>query len=149
MMSENRFEALVGAVVLAVALVFLVYLTRDREWFGGEGRYELSARFTSAQGINEGTRIRMAGVPIGQVRGIDLDPETYYALVRMRIEKDVVIPDDSVAGVSTEGILGGQYIEITPGGSPDNLAAGDLMTDTRGYVGLVDLLADFFFTQSK
>ncbi len=149
MMSENRFEALVGAVVLAVALVFLVYLTRDQEWFGSEGGYELSARFSSAQGINEGTRIKMAGVPIGMVREIDLDPETYFAMVRMRIEGGVGIPDDSVAEISTEGILGGQYIEISPGGSPDNLAAGDIMVDTRGYVGLVDLLSDFFFNQGQ
>ncbi|MCE2522023.1 MAG: outer membrane lipid asymmetry maintenance protein MlaD [Rhodobacteraceae bacterium] len=139
-MSENRFEALVGFLVLAVAAAFFVHLTNGKNWFGTESGYEISALFDSAQGISVGTQVRMAGVPVGSVSGVSLDSETYYASVKMKVADGLEIPDDSQAIVTSEGLLGGQIIELSPGGSESLLSAGGVISDTQGYRDLVTTL---------
>ena len=139
-MSESKFEALVGALVLAVCAAFLFYLTRDRDWFGEEGGYEIYALFDSAQGISVGTPVRMAGVPVGSVSGVTLDPQTFFAKVQMTVEEDLEISKDSQAVVASEGLLGGQFIELSQGGSETVLLEGELISDTRGYRDLMTVL---------
>ena len=148
-MSDNRFEALIGFLVLAVAAGFFMYLTREREWFGTEDRYEISALFDSAQGISVGTQVRMAGVPVGSVSGVALDPRTYLASVSMEVSEGLEIPEDSHAAVTSEGILGGQVIEISPGGSFDLLTEGGVITDTQGYRDLVTTLTEALLSRSE
>jgi phospholipid/cholesterol/gamma-HCH transport system substrate-binding protein len=144
MMSETRAEALVGAVVLAVAAGFLIYAGQVA---GVETRrtpgYDLSASFRSAEGVSVGTDVRLAGVKIGSVAGMVLNRDTYRAEVMMRVSDAVKIPEDSTAAVSAEGLLGGTFVEIIPGGSPFVLEAGGEFTDTQGSVSLVGLMSRF------
>ena len=146
-MSENRFEVLVGAAVLFLAAGFLYYLLQNDSVAGGSDRYSLSARFSSAQGISVGSDVRMAGVRIGTVAGMELHPEDYTADLRFSVQSGIQIPDDSSAAVVSESLLGGYFIEIVPGGSFAFLEADDEIIDTQGYVGLVQLLTNFFFSQ--
>ena len=142
MMNGNRLEALIGFIVLAVALVFFMYLTRESDWFGDESGFEIAALFDSAQGVSAGTQVRMAGVEVGNVSRVLLDPQTYYARVEMNVAEGIEIPDDSQAVVTSEGILGGQFIEISPGGSIDMLTEGGIITDTQGYRDLMSSLTE-------
>ena len=135
-------EALIGFIVLAVAFVFFMYLTRESDWFGDESGYEIAALFDSAQGVSAGTQVRMAGVEVGNVSGVLLDPQTYFARVEMNVAEGIEIPDDSQAVVTSEGILGGQFIEISPGGSIDMLTEGGVITDTQGYRDLMSSLTE-------
>ena len=141
-MNGNRLEALIGFIVLAVAFVFFMYLTRESDWFGDESGYEIAALFDSAQGVSAGTQVRMAGVEVGNVSRVLLDPQTYYARVEMSVAEGIEIPDDSQAVVTSEGILGGQFIEISPGGSIDMLTEGGVITDTQGYRDLMSSLTE-------
>ena len=141
-MAGSRFEALVGLLVLAVAGWFLWYLTKDQELFGTESGYEVVALFDSAQGVTVGTQVRMAGVPVGSVSSVALDPDTFFARVEMLVADGIEIPDDSQAIVTAESILGGQFIEISPGGSFDLLAEGGIIADTRGYRDLMSSLTE-------
>ena len=141
-MAGSRFEALVGLLVLAVAGWFLWYLTKDQELFGTESGYEVVALFDSAQGVSVGTQVRMAGVPVGSVSSVALDPDTFFARVEMLVADGIEIPDDSQAVVTAESILGGQFIEISPGGSFDLLAEGGIIADTRGYRDLMSSLTE-------
>lgn len=143
-MSENTTEAIVGACVLAAAAGFLWYASGVTDARGtSSASYPLVASFRSAEGISVGTDVRLAGVKIGSVRGLDLNAESFRAEATFAISEDIELPEDSSAAISSEGLLGGNYIEIIPGGSPFNLEAGGEILDTQGAISLIGLLSKF------
>ncbi|KAA2313137.1 outer membrane lipid asymmetry maintenance protein MlaD [Pseudooceanicola sediminis] len=142
-MSENTTEVVVGAGVLAIAAAFLIYAAQMSGIGSGTGGYPLFASFRSAEGVNVGTDVRLAGVKVGTVTGISLDPTTFRARTDFTLRDGIDVPDDSQAIISSEGLLGGNYVEIMPGGSTFNYAAGDEILDTQGSVSLITLLLKF------
>ena len=143
-MSENTTEVLVGGAVLAVAGFFLFFAAQTTGYRQASGgAYELSASFRSAEGLSLGTDVRLAGVKVGTVTGLDLNPQTFRADVRFSVSKAIELPDDSAAVVASEGLLGGTYLELVPGGSPFNLDPGAEIEDTQGAVSLISLLLKF------
>ena len=144
MATHNTTEVLVGAVVLAAAIGFGVYATQTTGFGrGGSGGYELGASFRSLEGVNVGTDVRLAGVKIGTVSSVELNPETYRADTTIKLQDAIQIPDDSAIIIASEGLLGGNFVEITPGGSLDYFAPGDSIEDTQGAVSLISLLVKF------
>ena len=143
MMAENRAEILAGAAVLAVAVGFLVYANRDSGYVQTAGTYPLTASFRSVEGITVGSDIRMAGVKVGTITDLSLNPATFMADAQLSVRSDLALPDDSAIVISSEGLLGGNFVEILPGGSPDNLAPGSEIEDTQGAVSIVTLLMKF------
>ncbi|TDK42166.1 outer membrane lipid asymmetry maintenance protein MlaD [Antarcticimicrobium luteum] len=142
-MSHNTTEVLVGGAVLAAAIVFAVYAGQTTGFSTSSRGYELTASFRSLEGVTVGTDVRLAGVKIGTVTGVILNPETYRADTMLSVQEGVVIPDDSSAVVSSEGLLGGNFVEIMPGGSPGYFVPGSEIIDTQGAVSLVSLLLKF------
>lgn len=142
-MSENTTEVIVGGVVLAVAIGFLVYAGKVTGMSAGQDTYELRASFRSADGVGVGTDVRLAGVKVGRVTALQLDPATYRAGARFSVQKNIEVPDDSAIAISSEGLLGGNYVEILPGGSPFYLEPGAEVEFTQGSVSLVSLLMKF------
>jgi len=143
MASEHTTEVLVGGAVLAVAVGFMVYAGQVTGFTGGQREYTLSASFRSADGIGTGTDVRMAGVKVGRVTSIALDPATYRAATMFSVQEGIDVPDDSAVAISSEGLLGGNYVEILPGGSPFYYSPGDEIEFTQGSVSLVSLLMKF------
>jgi phospholipid/cholesterol/gamma-HCH transport system substrate-binding protein len=142
-MTEKKSEIFVGAVVLAVAVWFLVYLLQSTGFGVAGDRYNLTASFRSAEGISVGTEVHLAGVKVGSVSEVSLDPKTFRAVTEISLLQDILIPDDSAIIVASEGLLGGSFVEIIPGGSPFNLDAGGEIEDTQGSVSLINLLLKF------
>ncbi|MBU2992989.1 outer membrane lipid asymmetry maintenance protein MlaD [Octadecabacter sp. 1_MG-2023] len=142
-MRENTTEVVVGAAVLATAVAFLWFLLSATGLSGGTPGMTLQANFRSAEGLSVGTDVRLAGVSIGTVDGLDLNIETYRAEASFAIDEGVVIPDDSAAVVASEGLLGGTFVEIVPGGSFEMFTDGALIEDTQGAVSLIQLLMKF------
>jgi phospholipid/cholesterol/gamma-HCH transport system substrate-binding protein len=142
-MRENRTETLVGAVVLAAAIGFGVYAAKAAGIGTSAQGYELTASFRSVEGITAGTDIRLAGVKIGQIRDLTLNPDTFRADVTLAFADGVAIPNDSAVAIASEGILGGSFVEIVPGGSLDNFAPGEEIEDTQGAISLISLLLKF------
>lgn len=142
-MRENTTELVVGAAVLAAAIGFLWYIVGATGLSGGTAGMTLNANFRSAEGVTVGTDIRMAGVSIGTVSGMDLNLETYRADVSFAIDEGVLVPDDSSAVVASEGLLGGTFVELVPGGSFEFYDDGALIADTQGAVSLISLLLKF------
>ncbi len=142
-MRENGAEVATGALVLAAAIGFLLYALQAAG-IGGLGRsYDLTASFRSVEGVSVGTDVRLAGVKIGTVADIELNAETFRGDITLAIANGVEIPNDSAAVVASEGVLGGNFVEIVPGGSFDIYAAGDEILDTQGAVSLISLLLKF------
>jgi phospholipid/cholesterol/gamma-HCH transport system substrate-binding protein len=135
---EELRNTLVGAVVIGV-LATLFVLSAGR---GGSaaGSYTLSARFPSAEGVYIDSAVRLAGVQIGRVSGMAYDSETQRAALRLEIEPGVELPGDSIAIVTSEGMLGGRFIRLEPGGSLDVLGDGDVIEYTQGSILFEELL---------
>ncbi len=142
-MSAVRTETFVGAAVVAVAAGFLLYGAQFANVSSDSSGYGLSASFRSVEGISVGTDVRLAGVKIGSVTDVELDPATFRATTSFTVADGVELPDDSAVVISSEGLLGGNFVEILPGGSPFNFEAGDEIEDTQGSVSLISLLLKF------
>ncbi len=143
-MSENPTEVAVGAGVIALAIGFLVYAGQITGFgAGGSDHYNLTASFRSAEGISTGTDVRLAGVKVGSVTAMDLNTETFRAEAELTLSSDIVLPDDTAALISSEGLLGGNFVELVPGGSMFNFEDGQVIADTQGSVSLVNLLLKF------
>ena len=143
-MAENATEVAVGGVVLAAAIGFLVYAGNVTEvGTGRAGHYEMTASFRNVQGVSVGTDVRLAGVKVGTITDLNLNPVTFRADAQFTVQEGLDLPDDSAILISQEGLLGGNYVEIVPGGSPFNYAPGDEILDTQGSVSLISLLMKF------
>jgi len=142
-MSETKTEVAVGAAVLAVAAGFLIYAGQVTGLSSPTTGYPLNASFRSLEGVNVGTDVRLAGVKVGTVTAVSLNPETFRADTTITVLDGIVLPDDSAIVIASEGLLGGNFVELVPGGSPFNLNPGDEIIDTQGAVSLVSLLMKF------
>jgi len=142
-MAENITETIIGGVVLAAAAGFLMFTSNITGFARGGASYELHASFRSAEGVSVGTDVRMSGVKIGSVTGLDLDPKTYRAVARFTVPSDLVLADDTQALIASEGLLGGTFLNIVPGGAPGNLVNGSEITETQGAISVVTLLMKF------
>ena len=147
LMSTVR-ETAVGLFVL-FGLVCVAYLTiklGKMEVFNQQG-FELSANFDSVSGLRVGADIEMAGVPVGRVVSIGLDPDPVrnQAVVRLRLDKDLKLSDDSIASIRTSGLIGDKYVSLSRGGSEHVLAAGHTITETESAVDLGSLIGKYAF----
>ena len=147
---ETRTETVVGAAVLAIAAIFLFYAltsTGSRSIASSNG-YALSAEFDSVEGIAVGTDVRLAGIKIGTVTGQTLNTESFQARLDFVIDKSVVLSDDSTAKVTSEGLLGGRYLALEPGGSDTKLADGGVINFTQGSVDMWTLISESMFQKN-
>lgn len=145
-MQRNAIEPILGALVLVAAVAFLVFAYNKAGQRSFSGGYPLTARFSSIDGLETGSDVRIGGVKIGQVSDISLDPETYLAMVKLTVAPEVKIPTDSVASISTEGLLGGKYVGLEPGVSDNMLKPGGLITHTEASVSLEGLIGKFMYS---
>ena len=123
MRDGNLAETVIGAVLVAIAVLFIA-LIYTRTGSGGLSGYEIQARLNKVDGMAVGTDVRLAGVKIGSVSDLTLDPRTYLVTVHMNIRNDVKVPDDSSLLVTSSGLLGASYLAITPGGDDAMLKPG-------------------------
>lgn len=144
-MARKLPEILTGLAVIAVAAVFLVYALGRADAVGGAG-YPLTAQFSSIGGLTAGADVKIGGVVVGHVASESLDPETYAAIVKLDINDDIKIPADSSASITSDGLLGGDYVSLSPGGSTSNLAPGQSFPVTQSAINIEDLLGKFIFS---
>lgn len=144
MASNQTTEVLVGGAVLAAAIGFLVFAGQITGLGGtATGGAVYSASFRSVEGVSVGTDVRMSGVKVGTVIDLKLDPLTYRANTTFNVSGDIVLPEDTAVIIASEGLLGGSFVEILPGGSPIDLEPGSEIEDTQGAVSLINLLLKF------
>jgi phospholipid/cholesterol/gamma-HCH transport system substrate-binding protein len=145
---EQWAETGLGAVVLVAALGFLGYALAHAGGFGGSGGYQLKARFGEVGALEPGSAVSVAGVKVGTVTKVSLDPKTFLADAVMNINSGVQLPADSTVKITQDSLLGGQHLAIEPGGSMDNLKPGDTFQNTQGAVDLFGLIGQVLRPQS-
>lgn len=139
---ENGFEAVIGLLVVAVAAWFILFAWQ-RTGGGLDDTFKVKALFPIANGVTVGTDVRVAGLKVGSVAAQRLDPQSYQAEVTLALDDDLKIPSDSTAAITPEGLLGGTYIALLPGGSATPLKNGDVIVDTQGSIDMMGLIGSF------
>ena len=145
-MKKFNVEMAVGVFLVAGFLCFAYLSVKlgDVNLFGDD-TYQLSARFHSVSGLKEGDMVEMAGVPIGTVKKIELDPKEYEAVVHFDLQSEVRLQEDSIASIRTAGIIGSKYIDITPGGMEEYVAPGGELFETESAINLEKLVSKYIF----
>jgi phospholipid/cholesterol/gamma-HCH transport system substrate-binding protein len=145
-MKKSSLEMAVGLFVV-IGLLCVGYLTikLGKMEILGDNHYTLYARFSSATGLKPGSNVEIAGVRIGQVEDVTLEPVMKIAMVKMKIEKGLELEDDAIASVKTSGLIGDKFIMITPGGSGEMLEAGGMITETESALDIEDLVSKYVF----
>lgn len=149
-MSKKGIEILVGLFVLLgiAGALFLALKAANLASFGERKGYLLSATFDNIGGLKPRAPVRSAGVTVGRVKRITLDPKTYLGVVTMEIEPDVKFPRDSMAKIQTAGLLGDQYIGLEAGADDRLLGAGDVIRQTQSAVVLENLIGQMIFNKA-
>ncbi|MDT8410209.1 MAG: outer membrane lipid asymmetry maintenance protein MlaD [Wenzhouxiangellaceae bacterium] len=152
MKSSNQVEITAGLFMLLgiAALIFLAVQATDTGGFRASESYQVNAYFTNIGGLKSNAPVSMAGVRIGKIDSIELDKESLEARVVLSIDQQYDdLPADSSASILTSGILGDQYVELEPGGSPEPLQAGDRILLTNSAVVLEQLIGRYLFNSDK
>ncbi len=144
-MAKRNIEILVGLFVLLgmLALVFLALQAANLASLSTGATYSLVARFDNIGGLKPRAPVRSAGVVVGRVKSITLDPKTYQGLVALEVDQRYRFPKDSAAKILTAGLLGDQYVGLEAGGDDKDLVAGDTIAQTQSAVVLENLIGQF------
>jgi phospholipid/cholesterol/gamma-HCH transport system substrate-binding protein len=145
-MKKGSVEMAVGAFVL-IGLICVAYLAvkLGRMELFGENYYQVKSVFNSVSGLKKGAVVEIAGVDVGQVDDIELDPKSQMAVVSLKVRKGVRLSSDVIASVKTSGLIGDKYISISPGGAPDALKPGDTIMDTESALDIEELISKYVF----
>lgn len=143
-MRRGAVETILGAVVLLIAVGFVIFGARSIDLQGDNG-YELTARFLKVGGLDQGSDVRISGVKVGSVIDRALDDQTFEAVVTFTVRSDIKLPTDTEAGVTAEGLLGGKYLRLFPGTASETLAPNGEIAQTRDFQALEDTVSEIIF----
>ncbi|RJQ57144.1 MAG: outer membrane lipid asymmetry maintenance protein MlaD [Desulfobacteraceae bacterium] len=145
-MKRSSVEVWVGIFVI-ISLVCIGYLSirLGKVEVFGDKYYSLHARFQSVSGLRPGTHVEMAGVKVGLVEKVALDPQKLIAVVTLKIRRDIQLTDDVIASIKTAGLIGDKYIKLSPGGSDVELKPGDYITETESALDIEELISKYVF----
>jgi len=143
-MARINTEVVVGFFLLLglLALGYLAIKLGRMEVIGNSG-YTVHATFPNVGGLRTGTPVEIAGVDIGWVEHIEL--KNYQARVAFRLKNGVELPEDSIASIRTKGLIGEQFVRISPGGAEQNIPPGGEIKETEPPVDIMELIANYAF----
>ena len=147
-MNHNAIETVLGAVVLLVAGIFLTFALQEVDMRKVSG-YSITANFSKIDGISPGIDVRISGVKVGSILKTELDPDTFLATVTMSIAPNIKLPIDTVAKVSSEGLLGGKYMALEPGAEDETLKEGGQIQYTQASLNLEEMIGKFIFSSAE
>ena len=141
-------EVLTGAAVLLVAAGFLGFAVAHSGRTAATG-YKLHASFDHIDGLNAGADVRIAGVKVGNVLDMRVDPKSFLAEVTLSVSDKIHLPKDTSAEVASESLLGGKFLNLSPGGDAQDIPAGGTITITQSSINLEQLLGKFIFSAAS
>ena len=144
-MRRNLIETILGGVVLLVAALFLVFAYSNASLRQVPGN-EYVARFNRIDGVNPGGDVRMSGIKVGNVKSVAIDPKTFVAIVHLTVDRSVALPTDTSAEVASDGLLGGKYVSLVPGGNEKTIQPGGEIRYTQGPINLEQMIGQFIFS---
>ena len=146
-MRYSLVEILLGAIVLLTAIGFLILGMQSIN--SQKDGYNISLIFGSTAGLKNGDDVKISGISIGKITKLELNQEDYNAKVNIIVNNNVKIPDDSSAKITSSSLLGGNFLDIIPGTSEENLEPSDIIYDTTDPVSFTDMLGKVIFSGNK
>ena len=143
-MGRSAVETILGLLVISVAVIFVVFAYNTAQVQAVKG-YEIQANFFRAGGLTAGSDVRISGIKVGTVIESKLDLNSFDAVITMSIDDSIRLPDDTVAAIGSEGILGGKYVRLQPGGSDGKIPDGGVIRDTKDFRSLEDQVGEIIF----
>ena len=149
-MKRSSVEMSVGIFVI-IGIVCVGYLTikLGKMELLGDNYYSLYAKFNSVAGLKPGSNVEIAGVQVGQVEKISLEPIMQIAKVELKIEKGIELNDGAIVSIKTAGLIGDKYSSLSPGGSDEILEAGSYIKETESALDIEDLVSKYVFGDKK
>ncbi len=146
-MKKINVELVVGIFMILgfAGFAYIAIKLGDVDLFGKQNNYPVSASFNSVSGLKEGAFVEIAGVRIGKVSSIRLDPDEYEAVVTLTIDNAVKLQEDSIASIRTAGIMGDRFVNITPGGAEEYIEPGGEIEETESAISLEELISKYIF----
>jgi phospholipid/cholesterol/gamma-HCH transport system substrate-binding protein len=150
-MQRSKNDVWVGLFVLlgALAVLFLALKSANLLTLNFNTNYEVSAKFDNIGGLKPGAAVKSAGVVVGRVNKIEFDGESFQAKVTLALQSAHVFPQDSSLKILTSGLLGEQYLDISPGADEKNLVQGDKIGSTQSAVILENMISQFLYNQAE
>jgi phospholipid/cholesterol/gamma-HCH transport system substrate-binding protein len=145
-MKRNAIETVLGAVVLVVAALFL-YFAYSSSSLQAVAGYEVNAKFDRVGGLRAGADVRISGIKVGTVLSESLDPKTFLAIVHMSVAPNVALPVDTVASITSSGLLGSDYVSLDPGNGDQTLKPGGTIVHTQPPMDIQSLIGQYIFSQ--
>ena len=143
MMKKSPIETILGVLVILVAVFFARFAATKIDARPQQG-YELTAVFSRSGGLESGNDVRISGIKVGSVVGLDLTPE-YTAKVTLNIRQGVDLPVDSTAVVASDGLMGGTFVRLEPGKSKQFLKNGERFSKVRDFRSMEDVISEVIF----
>lgn len=148
-MEKGRtFETVVGVFILIITVFFFNYVY-TKSGYGKIDECVLIAKFDKADGLSEGTDVKISGIRVGKILSMNVDPANFMAIVKFYVSKNLKLPKDTSASVMSEGLFGGKYLSLTPGGEDESLKDGDVIDNTSGPINIESLIGQFVFSKDK
>jgi len=150
-MQGSKNDVWVGLFVMlgAAALLFLALQAANLLTWRFDKDYEVSAKFDNIGGLKPGAAVKSAGVVVGRVKKIEFDGESFQAKVTLALQMGLAFPQDSSLKILTSGLLGEQYLDVSPGADEKNLVAGDKIGSTQSAVILENFISQFLYSQAE
>jgi len=143
-MNRNAVETVMGALVLVVAAVFLFFAYTTTQIHAGGGS-QYTATFDKVEGLRDGADVKISGIKVGQIEALTLDPKTYFAIVRINMDSSIKLPVDSVATISSSGLLSDKFLAIEPGNEDQLIPSGGKITHTQSAMSLESLIGQVIY----
>ena len=144
-MRHTFIEALLGALVVAVAAWFVAY-GYNAAGVKTSSDYVLTADFSTVGALKMGDSVRISGVKVGNIKSISLDTKSYIAHVNIAMDLSNPLPADTSAAIMSESLMGGIYMSVIPGGEDETIPNGGRIAYTQSPQNLGDLLGKFIFS---
>ena len=146
-MRYSLVEILLGAIVLLTAIGFLILGMQSIN--SQKDGYNISLIFGSTAGLKNGDDVKISGISVGKITKLELSLDDYNAKVNIIIDNNIKIPDDSSAKITSSSLLGGNFLDIIPGSSEQNLGPNDIIYDTTDPVSFTDMLGKVIFSGNR
>lgn len=146
-MKRSLIETILGAVVLVVAVGFLIFSYGSSDMSAMDG-YDVVADFSGIGGLQAGDDVQISGVKVGVVKSVRLNDDNFLARVTVSVDDGIKLPTDTAALISSESLLGGRYLSLEPGADDEMLAPGDKIQFTQAPQNLEQLLGQFIFSMN-
>lgn len=145
-MKQKQIEFSVGLFVLVgIAAILYLAIQIGSSRFLGADTTVVTARFSNVGGLNEGSNVMIAGVKVGVVGDIELDKENLVAMVELNLHTDILLYDDAIASIKTNGLIGDKFVALDPGGGGFELEPGEPIVDTESAIDIESLISRFAF----